>query len=136
MIRGKKFSQLIFRHGTHTLATAVGGKDRVIGVSPDSKWIGCRGFSDMGRHWRSSTFITCLQFFLAPTNLDGKNPQPNLRPHATIHSYGCNSFLGCPNHDDMEPSAKALRAAGVLMSVAAQNAGSACGTVNRQPAHC
>jgi serine protease AprX len=35
----------------------------------------------------------------------------------------------------MEPSAKALLAAGVVMAVAAQNAGSACGTVNRQPAH-
>lgn len=35
----------------------------------------------------------------------------------------------------MEPAAKALRAAGVLMSVAAQNAGPGCGSVNRQPAH-
>ncbi len=33
----------------------------------------------MGRHWQSATFITCLQFFLAPTDLDGNNPNPNLR---------------------------------------------------------
>jgi serine protease AprX len=73
-------------HGTHTVATAVGGVHRKVGVSPDSKWIGCRAFSDMGRHWMSSTFITCLQFFLAPTDLDGRNPKPALRPDATIHS--------------------------------------------------
>jgi subtilisin family serine protease len=122
-------------HGTHTISTAVGGVDKKVGVAPGAKWIGCRGFSDMGRHWRSSTFISCLQFFLAPTDVDGKNPNPNLRPDSSIHSYGCQAALGCPNHSDMEPSMNALRAAGHLASVAAQNAGPACGSVNRQPAH-
>jgi len=122
-------------HGTHTISTAVGGVERKVGVSPGSKWIGCRGFSDQGRHWRSSTFISCLQFFLAPTDLEGKNPNPNMRPDTSVHSYGCQAALGCPNNDDMEPSMKALRAAGHLASVAAQNAGPRCGSVNRQPAH-
>jgi len=122
-------------HGSHSLATAAGGVHRRIGVSPNSKWIACRAFSDMGRHWKSSTFIHCLQFFLAPHNLDGKFPNPSLRPDTTVHSYGCTAVLGCPNHNDMEGSAISLKAAGVLMSVAAQNAGPSCGTVNRQPAH-
>jgi len=120
-------------HGTHTLGTAVGGIARKIGASPDSLWIGCRPFTDTGRHYSVQTFLACLQFFLAPTDVDGKNPNPTLRPHSTIHSYGCNSGLGCPGPNDLEPASDALRASGVLMVVAAHNQGSGCSTITRQP---
>jgi serine protease AprX len=32
-----------------------------------------------------STYIECLQFFVAPTDLQGKNPRIDLRPHSMRH---------------------------------------------------
>lgn len=52
-------------HGTHTLSTAVGANG--IGAAPDSKWIGCRNmYAGFGS---TETYLNCLQFFLAPTDL-------------------------------------------------------------------
>jgi serine protease AprX len=120
-------------HGTHTLGTAVGGVSKKIGVAPGAKWIGCRPFTDSGRHYSVTTFLACLQFFLAPTDLDGKAPKPELRPHSTVHSYGCNAQLGCPGVRDLEDATNALRASGVLMVVCAHNQGSRCSSITRQP---
>jgi len=121
-------------HGTHTLSTACGGVSKKVGVSPGSKWIGCRPFSDTGRHYSISTFLACLQFFVAPVDLEGKNPNPTLRPHSTVHSYGCNSQLGCPGIRDLEAASDAMKASGVLMIVAAHNQGSSCSSITRLPA--
>ncbi|MCP6756445.1 hypothetical protein NL533_32960, partial [Klebsiella pneumoniae] len=50
-----------------------------IGVAPEARWIGCRNMENgVGR---PSTYIECLQFFLAPTDLAGNNPNPALRPN-------------------------------------------------------
>lgn len=121
-------------HGTHTLSTACGGVSKKVGVSPGSKWIGCRPFSDTGRHYSVSTFLACLQFFVAPTMIDGSAPNPTLRPHSTIHSYGCNTQLGCPGIRDLEAASDAMKASGVLMIVAAHNQGPSCSSITRLPA--
>jgi len=120
-------------HGTHTTGTAAGGtNDRKIGVAPGAKWIGCRlmeaGFA------RDKTIISCLQFFLAPTDLAGRDPKPELRPVAIGNSYGCNP-IRCPDSEVQRASVEALHAAGVFMSVSAGNSGPGCSSVDRAPTH-
>src|SRR4051794_7539020 len=68
-------------HGTHTTGTMAGddGTGNQIGVAPGATWVGCRNM-DQG-DGRPSTYISCFQFFTAPTNLSGNNPNPALRPH-------------------------------------------------------
>src|SRR5688572_26907632 len=85
-------------HGTHTTGTGI-GDDRganQIGVAPRARWIACRNMDEgVGR---PSTYIECLQFFLAPTDLDGNNGNPDLRPDTVGNSYGCPPFELCaPN---------------------------------------
>jgi len=121
-------------HGTHCTGTAAGGlKGRQIGVAPEAKWIHCRSMKIGTREWSPATFIGCLQFFLAPTDVKGQNPNPVLRPHSTSHSYGCGSNLGCPDPLSMKPASEALKAAGVFMHVSAGNSGPRCSSVNTQP---
>ena len=49
-----------------------------IGVAPGAKWIGCRNM-DQG-NGTPATYTECFQFFIAPTDLTGQNPDPTLRP--------------------------------------------------------
>jgi len=121
-------------HGTHTIGSTAGGTERdQIGCAPNSTWIGCRAFSNT--QWAPSSFISCLQFFLAPTDLRGLNPKPELRPHITVHSYGCTAALRCPNSESLKPASDALKAAGVYMVVAAHNYGPRCNSIMAQPGH-
>jgi subtilisin family serine protease len=120
-------------HGTHTTGTGVGddGGTNQIGVAPGAKWIGCRNM-DAGVG-RPSTYIECLQFFLAPTDLSGNNPDPSKRPHVVGNSYGCPASELCsPN--SLLAAVDNMRAAGIFMSVSAGNEGSACSTVGAPPA--
>src|SRR4029077_4971644 len=63
-------------HGTHTMGTMVGfdGGSNQIGVAPGAKWIGWRNM-DQG-NGMPSTYSECFQFFIAPTDLNGNNPDP------------------------------------------------------------
>jgi serine protease AprX len=116
-------------HGTHTTGTAVGQNG--IGVAPGAKWIACR---NMDRGYGSvASYLSCLQFFLAPTDLKGLNPNPNVRPLAIGNSYGCPASEGCRGGEFTE-AVESLRAAGIFMSVSAGNSGSRCSTINDQPA--
>eukprot|EP01080_Neovahlkampfia_damariscottae_P002241 gene2241-2415_t len=121
-------------HGTHCMGTTSGGVARKIGVAPKSKWIGCRAFSDRARKASPATFLNCLQFFAAPSKLDGSKPNPDKRPHTTSHSYGCPSFY-CPNSEFLKEAAETLKKEGVFMIVSAGNSGPRCSTVNRPPGH-
>lgn len=123
-------------HGTHTMGTIVGddGGTNQIGVAPGSRWIGCRNM-DVG--WGSpSTYLECFQWFLAPTDLAGNNPNPALAPDVINNSWGCPPDEGCnsSNWSVMEAAVEALRAAGVLVVVSAGNSGPACDTVSDPPA--
>lgn len=120
-------------HGTHTTGTAVGSDSATnqIGVAPGAKWIGCRNM-DAGVG-RPSTYIECLQFFLAPTDLSGNNPDPSKRPDAVGNSYGCPTSELC-TANSLLTAMNNLRAAGVFMAVSAGNSGSGCSTVTDPPA--
>ncbi len=53
-------------HGTHCVSTAVGGSG--YGVAPGAKWVGCRNM-DAGLG-STVTYLNCLNFFLAPHDLE------------------------------------------------------------------
>lgn len=116
-------------HGTHVMSTAVGSDG--YGVAPDARWIACKNMDNgVGS---PETYLNCLNFFLAPHDLQGQNPDPSKRPHVVGNSYGCPDSEGCSPHA-MTAAMEALRAAGVFMSVSAGNNGPDCGTITDPPA--
>ncbi len=125
-------------HGTHTLGTVVGddGALNQIGVAPDATWIGCRNMeSGAGR---PSTYIECFQFFLAPTDAAGQNSNPALAPDIITNSWGC-PVGPPPGGEDcaigsFDTTLAALRAAGILVVVAAGNGSPNCGSIDTPPA--
>lgn len=120
-------------HGTHTMGTGIGddGGSNQIGVAPGAKWISCRNM-DAGVG-RPSTYIECMQFFMAPTDLSGNNPDSSKRPDAVGNSYGCPTSELC-TATSLLTAMDNLRAAGIFMSVSAGNSGSSCSTVTDPPA--
>ena len=101
-------------------------------MAPAAKWMACR---NMDRGLGSSeTYLSCLEFFMAPTDLSGNGAQPALRPHAVGNSYGCPSMEGCAWHT-FTRAVKALRAAGIFMSVSAGNEGPGCSTIGAPPGY-
>jgi len=116
-------------HGTHTTGTAVGQEG--IGVAPGAQWIACRNM-DRG-YGTVSSYMSCLQFFLAPHDLSGNNANPAIRPHAIGNSYGCTSGEGCTGGEFKE-AVEALRAANVFMSVSSGNSGPTCQSIGDPPA--
>jgi subtilisin family serine protease len=121
-----------YGHGTHTTGTGVGSGDGVnaIGVAPGARWIACRNMN--GGVGRPSTYIECLQFFIAPTDLNGKNPDPSKHADVISNSYSCPPSEGCAPHS-LAAAVQAVRAAGIFMSVSAGNDGSSCSTITDPP---
>jgi serine protease AprX len=111
-------------HGTHTMGTMVGsGPDRVgekngIGMAPDAKWIACRNM-DHGLGV-VPTYLDCMQWFLAPTRIDGSGADPSKSPDVVNNSWGC--VEGCPP-PALQDSLQASRAAGIFYAVSAGNDG-------------
>lgn len=75
-------------HGTHVTGTIVGddGGDNRIGVAPDAQWIAAKGCE--GATCTQSALLSSGQFVLAPTDLQGENPDPQRRPHIVNNSWG------------------------------------------------
>lgn len=120
-------------HGTHTTGTAVGTLigTRQIGMAPGAKWIACRNMADgVGR---PSTYLSCFQFFLAPTDLNGSNPDPSKRPDVVGNSYSCPLSEECTDLHVFQSALLNLRAAGIFMAVSAGNEGPGCSTVKEPP---
>lgn len=121
-----------FGHGTHTTGTGVGddGGANQIGMAPGARWIGCRNMEE--GFGRPSLYIKCYQFFLAPTDLNGQNPDPTKAPDVVGNSYGCPTSEGCSAHT-LQAALETLRAAGIFMAASAGNNGDACGTIVDPP---
>jgi subtilisin family serine protease len=120
-------------HGTHTLGTIVGddGAGNQVGVAPAARWIACRNM-ERG-NGTPATYIECFQFFLAPTDASGANPDPARAPHIINNSWACPPSEGC-SPASLRSVVDNVRAAGIMVVVSAGNSGSACGSVVDPPA--
>ncbi len=115
-------------HGTHTTGTMVGddGGSNQVGVAPGAQWIACK--VDSNGVWQASKYIACWEWMMAPTRLDGSDPQPALAAHVVNNSWSCPESEGC-TPDTLLPAAQALYAAGIAIAKSAGNAGPNCGTI-------
>jgi subtilisin family serine protease len=74
-------------HGTHTLGSVVGNDAKhLVGVAPDAKFIAVRGLGAAGGNMFS--LMSAMEWMLAPTDLTGKNPRPDLAPDIITNSWG------------------------------------------------
>jgi subtilisin family serine protease len=115
------------------VGTVVGddGGANQIGVAPGAQWIGCRNMN--GGDGTPATYAECFQFFLAPTDLAGLNPDPDQAPHVINNSWGCPATEGCTSAATwavIRAVQQNLRAAGVLVVASAGNSGSSCGSID------
>ena len=119
-------------HGTHTTGTTSGndGLGNQIGVAPGARWIGCRNMdSGIGTPAR---YTECFQFFMAPTDQNGNNPDSTKRPHVMNNSWICPPSEGCAANT-LETIVSNAEAAGIFVVASAGNSGPGCGSVNDPP---
>jgi len=115
-------------HGTHVMGIMVGsepGGNELIGVAPGAQWIAVKVFDNEGHaddEWIHDGFQWCL----APTDLNGQNPDPSKAPDIVNNSWG--DPVGAD--EEFRQDIDALRAAGILVVFAAGNDGPVESTVN------
>ena len=107
-------------HGTHTMGTMVGddGGDNQIGVAPGARWIAA------GTDLSDASIYAAAEWFLAPTDLSGNNPDPSRRPHILNNSWG-EPLSENPFMDDV---IEAWETAGIFNVWSNGNDGPGCGT--------
>jgi serine protease AprX len=120
-------------HGSHTMGTMVGddGAGNQIGMAPQAKWMACRNMSNgVGN---VPTYLECMQFFIAPTKIDGSGADSDKAPHVINNSWGC--VEACPPEPNpIRDVLKASRAAGIVYVASAGNDGPECNTIFHPPA--
>jgi len=119
--------------GTHTLGILV-GKDGAIqtGMAPRARWIGCR---NMDHGWGTpASYMECFQWFMAPTDMGGNNPDPAQAPHIINNSWSCPPIEGCTDPNLLLTVVENVRQAGILSVQAAGNRGPTCGSIDTPPA--
>src|SRR5436305_15134564 len=77
-------------------------------------------------------YIECMQWFLAPTRINGTDPDPTKAPDITNNSWECPPSEGC-SAPTLQAAVEAQAAAGIMMVSAAQNSGPNCSTVQNPP---
>ena len=110
-------------HGSHTVGTMVGDDHlgNEIGVAPGAKWIAAKGCENT--LCSDLSLGLAAQWMLAPTALDGSDPDPTLRPNIINNSWGS------PGGDTWyEDYVQQWVAAGIFPTFAAGNRGPWCGT--------
>ncbi|MGD8374891.1 MAG: S8 family serine peptidase [Acidobacteriota bacterium] len=118
-------------HGTHVTGTAVGddGGSNQIGVAPGARWIGCRNML-LGVGTPGS-YTECFEFLLAPYPFGGDpvlDGDPDRGADVISNSWSCPPSEGC-DPGTLASIVAQVRAAGILVVAAAQNAGPSCSTV-------
>ncbi|MDQ3127378.1 MAG: S8 family serine peptidase, partial [Chloroflexota bacterium] len=112
-------------HGTHTMGTMVGGDGPGpftpdTGVAPGAEWIAAKGCEDFS--CSEIALLSSGQFVLAPTDLNGENPDPSRRPDVVNNSWG-----GGPGDTFYLETVQAWRAAGIIPVFSSGNPGPSCG---------
>ena len=112
------------QHGTHTMGTMVGGDGPGpftpdIGVAPGARWIAAKGCESFD--CSETALLSSGEFMLAPTDLNGDNPDPAKRPDIVNNSWG-----GGPGDPFYEEVVQAWRAAGIVPVFSAGNSGPEC----------
>jgi subtilisin family serine protease len=118
-----------FGHGTHTMGTMVGddGGQNQIGVAPQAQWIEANALPD--GNGTDESLLGAGQWIVAPTDLHGQNPRPDLRPDIVSNSWGI------PFDDSdiwYQATVQAWIASGIFPAWAAGNEGPSCSSL-RQP---
>ncbi len=111
-------------HGTHTMGTMVGddGGSNQIGVAPRAMWIAAKGCESGS--CSSFALLSSGQWVLAPTDLNGENPRPDLRPDVVNNSWGDG-----PSDTFYQMTVQNWVNAGIFPAFANGNGGPNCGTV-------
>ncbi|MBN1955442.1 MAG: S8 family serine peptidase [Anaerolineae bacterium] len=112
-------------HGSHTMGTMLGddGLGNQIGIAPGAQWLACNGFWQGGSGYEVE-LLECAEFLLAPWDLTGANPDPDMRPHVINNSWGGGAADWWYNQ-----AIYAWHAAGIFDSWSAGNSGPACETI-------
>jgi subtilisin family serine protease len=122
-------------HGTHTMGTMVGtaGDSIAIGMAPGAKWIATRNMERGNGSLES--YLECLQWYLAPTDINNQNPDPTKSPDVINNSWYCSESEGCnvSNWALMFQAVDNLNAAGIMVVIAAGNSGPGCETISYSP---
>lgn len=120
-------------HGTHTMGTMLGddGSQNRIGMAPGATWIGCRNMD--GGVGTPASYSECFEWFIAPTDLDGDNPNPDKAPDIINNSWVCPPSEGCTDPNALRRVVENTRKAGILVVVSAGNGGPDCGTITSPP---
>jgi subtilisin family serine protease len=110
-------------HGTHTMGTMVGddGAGNQIGVAPAARWMAAKGCES--NFCSDSALLSSGQWVLAPTDLNGQNPRPDLGANVVNNSWGGGS--GDPFY---QATVDAWVAAGIFPAFSNGNAGPGCGS--------
>ncbi|KAJ9048811.1 hypothetical protein DSO57_1031100 [Entomophthora muscae] len=117
-------------HGTATMSMAVG--QNTVGMMPGAKWMACRNMDLLKGNTES--YLRCLQFFLAPTDLQGNHPRPELRPHVLGNSYACTEEEKC-YRKLFEAAVRALHLVDIFFVSATSKSGArGCNSINHPPA--
>jgi subtilisin family serine protease len=110
-------------HGSHTMGTMVGddGAGNQIGVAPGARWIAAKGCET--DYCSDFALLASAQWVLAPTDLSGGNPRPDLRPNVVNNSWGGGG--GNPWYQEM---VQAWVASGIFPAFSNGNMGPGCGS--------
>lgn len=118
-------------HGTHTMGTMVGvkGDTLTIGMAPGARWIAVRNMERGNGNLQG--YIEALDWFMAPTDINDENPDPDKAPDVINNSWYCSESEGCnsTNWEVMRISVSNLKAAGIVVVASAGNAGPNCETI-------
>ncbi len=116
-------------HGTHTMGIIVGEADdelepNRIGVAPRARWIAAKGCES--GDCSLSSLMRAGEWMLAPTDLAGENPRPDLRPHVVNNSWSA----GAGDDIFFQTIVKAWVAAGIFPTFASGNDGPGCNSAD------
>ncbi|MEO3779570.1 S8 family serine peptidase [Micromonospora sp. B11E3] len=109
-------------HGTHTMGTMVGlDGANVIGVAPGARWIAAKGCET--NSCSRTSLLASGQWIVAPTDINGANPRPDLAPDIVNNSWGSTTYD--PWYTETVSS---WVAAGIFPAFSNGNSGPSCNT--------